>query len=135
MRASFDGRSVIVRTVPVPRLFEPSAERVDGVEAETLDPREIISPVGLSIRLRMVPLNSSAHSGQLTERLGDIADAVDLTAPHVDRAIDVAHHPESDPRRVLGIENVALGGAVAPDRDGPAAFLRVVEFLDQRWND
>src|SRR5580658_7900942 len=90
--ASFDGRSVIMRTVPIPCLFEPGAERVGRFEAETVDLREVISPVGLSVRLGMVPLNSSAHSSQLTERVDHIADAVDPTAPHVDRAVDVAHH-------------------------------------------
>src|SRR5271165_2029859 len=100
-----------------------------------MDLRQVIGSISLTIRFRGVPLDSFAQSGQVAERVDDIAYAVDLAAPHVHRPIDVGHHCESHPRRVFDVENVALSGTVAPDRDFPTAFLRVVKLLDQRWND
>src|SRR5215469_5146869 len=67
-----DGRSLMVGTVPVPRLLEPGAQRVDRVEPEARDFGEIVGTVRLSIGLRRIPLDSSVHAGKLSEDVDDL---------------------------------------------------------------
>src|SRR5271156_3326450 len=82
----------------------------------------------------MVPFDSAAHSAELAEHVYNIAYVVDLAASHVNRPVDSVRDPQRDPRGILDVDKVALGGAVAPNGDDSAALLRVVKFLDQRRN-
>src|SRR5579864_3746174 len=124
----------VARTIPVPCLPEPIANRVRGLEAEAFDLREVVSAIRLAVRLRGIPFDSVAQSGNFGKCVDDIADATDLAAAHVDPALDAVHDSKRDPGGVLDIDEVALSGTVAPDRNCAAALLRVVKFLDQRRN-
>src|SRR5579872_4623596 len=57
---------LMLRTIPVPRFLEPLANRVGRFEPEALDLREVVSAIGLSVRLRSIPFDPADQDRKST---------------------------------------------------------------------